>query len=183
MRARCWRGWGAWSLARCRPCWRGGGPGWASPWTGWSGSACWRGGRLGCRRERTCAVLVDNIKAKANLPTKAQHQNCALGFRVKCVAIDEGGKETTLLPSLPPSQNSSPSLPSANLSGYQSLALLTPRLLQGTMSLQGVGRQTGLQEEVVRAWRDSIRRCLPASGGGTTWEYGILTETLPRDII
>ena len=48
--------------------------------------------------------------------------------------------------------------PPATLSGWKSLALLTPRLLQGTMSLQGVGRQTGLQDWVVRAWRESILR-------------------------
>ena len=55
--------------------------------------------------------------------------------------------------------------PPATLSAWQSLAFLTPRLLQGTMSLQGVGRQAGLHEEVVRAWRDSIRRCLPVTEG------------------
>ena len=78
--------------------------------------------------------------------------------------MDQDGQVTTLLPSLPPSKPCPPSLPSATLSSWQSLALLTPRLLQGTMSLQRVGRETGLQEEVVRAWMDSIRKCIPASG-------------------
>ena len=115
---------------------------------------------------RKLKKLNNNVKAHANLKTNSQ-QNREFGFGVKCLASDQGGQITTLLPSLPPSlplPASLPSLSPATPSPWQSLSLLTPRLLQGTMSLQGVGKETGLQEEVVRAWRDSIRRCLPAPG-------------------
>ena len=107
----------------------------------------------------------DHKKAKPELPRKSLHQNPKLHYREKIVAIDQGVEIITLLPSLSPSLPSPASLPPATTSAFQSLALLTPRLLQGTMSLQEVGRETGLQEEVVRAWRDSIRICLPDSGG------------------
>ena len=103
-----------------------------------------------------------HTKANLEMPRKALHQNLKVHLKEKVVTMEQGVRVITLLPSLSPSL---PSLPPATISDLQSLALLTPRLLQGTMSLQKVGRQTGLQEEVVRAWRDSIRICLPDSRG------------------
>ena len=105
----------------------------------------------------------DFIKVETSLLDNSRHKNYVVGRRVKCVDIIKGGQVTTQLPSLP-SLHSLHSLPPATLSSLQSLALLTPRLLQGTMSLQKVGRETGLQEEAIRAWRDSIKICLPGSG-------------------
>ena len=113
-------------------------------------------------KKRNLNQNKDHTKANLEMPRKDLHQNLKVQLKEKLVTMEQGVGIITLLPSL---SRSLPALPLATLSGCQSLALLTPRLLQGTMSLQKVGRQTGLQEEVVRAWRDSIMIYLPDSRG------------------
>ena len=98
------------------------------------------------------------VQSRNPYPFHKITQDPILGFKVQAESVEAGVQVTTLHPSLLPAL---PCLPPASVSALQSLGRLTPRLLQGSISSHRAGTQTGLQQQVVRAWMDSIRICLP----------------------
>ena len=137
-------------------------------WCIWA-SGKWKNNAPG-KRNKKDIENTDNKRRnhkETNIAVKSQNQDLfpskqspIHGFKVHAKSVEDEVQVTTLHPSLPPSL---PSLPSALVSAFQSLGRLTPRLQQGSMSSLKAGTETGLQQEVVQAWMNSLRICLPPS--------------------
>ena len=79
-----------------------------------------------------------------------------LGFRVSSVSKPpgSGSQVVTVLPCRPPG------LSAGTLAACNRLSLLSPRLLQGNISVEKAVAETGLQEDVVLAWMTALSVCV-----------------------